>query len=131
MAFYFTDDKNFIINSIKNAEKFIKIIAFQFTSEEFVKYLIEKSKLGVEIELITLPEDFYSKEKDIWYDQEHNMAIYRSMPIVQAYLEDAKSSPSQRPYNKLYKYHYSKYQNWNADLLNKIKNVARLNKISY
>jgi len=64
MAFYFTDDKNFIINSIKSAEKFIKIIAFQFTSEEFVKYLIEKSKSGIEIELITLPEDSYSKEEE-------------------------------------------------------------------
>ncbi len=63
MKFLFTNKKDFIINTIKNAEKFIKIIAFQFTSEEFVKYLIEKSKAGLDVELITLPEDSYSKQE--------------------------------------------------------------------
>jgi len=64
MKFLFTNNKDILINIIKNAEEFIKIIAFQFTSREFVDLLIEKSKLGLIIELITLPVDSYSKEEE-------------------------------------------------------------------
>jgi len=64
MKFLFTKNRNYLINLIKDAEKFIKIVAFQFTSKEFINLLIEKARLGLEIELITLPEDSYSKQEE-------------------------------------------------------------------
>ncbi|MGQ4876158.1 MAG: phospholipase D-like domain-containing protein [Promethearchaeia archaeon] len=64
MTFLFTNQKEVILKVLEEARRFINIIAFQFTSEIFINKLIEKSKSGVNIELITLPEDSYKKSEE-------------------------------------------------------------------
>jgi len=63
---YFLIEKNkeIIKDLIKNAKKFIKIINFQFSSSEIFNILKEKSKKGIDIEIITLPSDSYKKIED-------------------------------------------------------------------
>jgi hypothetical protein len=42
---------------IENANRFLKIVTFRFTSEDFAKMLITKAKTGVDVEVITTPAD--------------------------------------------------------------------------
>ncbi|MBA7527241.1 Cardiolipin synthase [subsurface metagenome] len=52
-------DKNPIKDAIDGATKFINIVSFQFTSEKIIKLLIDKAHKGIEVRVITLPEDSY------------------------------------------------------------------------
>lgn len=105
----------------------------QITSESQIRQILRDGLNQCDIFLgLYFPSSSLSRSRsDIWYEEEQNMAIYRGMPIIQAYLEGARSTPSERTSRKRYKYHYSIYQKWKADLLNKIREVSRLNNISY
>jgi len=105
----------------------------QITSENQIRQILRKGLNQCNIFLgLYFPSTLLSRSRsDIWYEDEHNMAIHRGMPIIQTYLGGARSTPSERSYRKRYKFHYSHYQKWKADLLNKIREVARLNNISY
>jgi hypothetical protein len=47
---------------IKNTKNFLKIITFRFSSEDFANMLIDKTKAGVDIEIITTPADNIGKQ---------------------------------------------------------------------
>ncbi|MBE0432248.1 hypothetical protein IBX73_02140, partial [candidate division WOR-3 bacterium] len=52
-------DKIPIKEAINEASKFIDIVSFQFTSEEIIRLLIDKSNKGIKVRVVTLPEDSY------------------------------------------------------------------------
>lgn len=78
--FRFATDKKIIREVIEKAEKFLYIVAFQFTAESFIRdILLEKSR-NVELSIITLPSDSYkatverSKIDKLYQDLEKNGA---------------------------------------------------------
>jgi len=48
---------------ISETEKYLKIVTFRFSSEDFAKMLTEKAKEGVNIEVVTTPADNIKEEK--------------------------------------------------------------------
>ena len=59
----FTVTKKPIYEVIGSANKFIKIVAFQLTSQSIINLLLKKAKENVNIEIITLPEDSFADVK--------------------------------------------------------------------
>jgi len=63
-TFRFTREKEEIKSVISRAENFLNIVSFQFTDEDFIrKYILPKTN-SVQIEILTLPVDSYSKEDE-------------------------------------------------------------------
>jgi hypothetical protein len=56
-------DSQLLKEFISNTKKQLKIVTFRFSSEDFVKMLIEKAKEGVNIEVITTPADNIKEEQ--------------------------------------------------------------------
>jgi phosphatidylserine/phosphatidylglycerophosphate/cardiolipin synthase-like enzyme len=63
--FQFIDGIGPLLESIDNAEKFIKIVSFQLTSLRVIKALEKASRRGVQVSAITLPPDSYAGERNI------------------------------------------------------------------
>jgi len=57
----FSEDQGPIYESIENAKEFIKIIAFQLTSNKIIDLLTKRAHEGIKIEVITLPIDSFNK----------------------------------------------------------------------
>lgn len=53
-------DKTSILEAIKEASSFIDIVSFQFTSEDIMRFLMDKVKKGIKVRVITLPKDSYA-----------------------------------------------------------------------
>ena len=73
--FEFSRNKDVIKSVINDAEKFLNIVSFQFTDVEFIRnYILTKSAI-IKIEILTLPEDSYSKPNE----REEIVRLYKDL----------------------------------------------------
>lgn len=60
-TFEFSRDKEVIKSIINNADQFLNIVSFQFTDDSFIRNFILNNSPKISIEILTLPEDSYSR----------------------------------------------------------------------
>lgn len=60
----FSTNKDPIYKTINNAKEFIKMVAFQLTSEKIIELLKKRANEGIKIEIITLPTDSFKKVEE-------------------------------------------------------------------
>jgi hypothetical protein len=63
--FQLTEGIGPLLESIDNAQEYLKIVSFQLTSIRVVKALEQACQRGVKVSVITLPPDSYAGDRDI------------------------------------------------------------------
>lgn len=147
------DDKNLIFISHQNHDD-----TKTQRAHEYAKYIEENSEFGVKIDikffekeqltsltkinkiisnemkesdlflaLYHLVSDSNRYERSMWYNLEARKAKYHEKPIIHVFLDGSRDSGVVES-TKSYKIHYKKGEHWKADLLEKVREIAKKHK---